>query len=175
MPIILFLAFVSIPIIEIALFLQVGGLIGTWPTIGIVIATAIAGTVLLRTQGFAVLARGEASMAAGRVPVGEVFDGVCLLLAGALLLTPGFLTDTLGLLLMLPPMRKLLRAWLIGGIERGLAERAAGRDPNRSQGQRRTGPMPAERAPAEDAEYEDIVPEAPPKPTRPPKQSPWRR
>ena len=106
--IILFLMIV-VPIIEIAVFIQVGGWIGLWPTLGTVILTAMAGTALLRQQGFATLRRAQESLAAGRFPVTEVFDGLCLVVAGALLLTPGFVTDAVGLLLFVPALRSLLR------------------------------------------------------------------
>jgi UPF0716 protein FxsA len=87
------LAFIGVPLIEIALFIQVGDFIGLWPTIAIVIATAMAGTALIRQQGLNTLKRAQQEMAAQRLPMRELFNGVCLLFAGAMLLTPGFLTD----------------------------------------------------------------------------------
>ncbi|GAA0577087.1 FxsA family protein [Caenispirillum bisanense] len=112
MPLIILGLFIAVPIIEIAVFIQVGGLIGLWPTIAIVVATAFAGTFLLRQQGLATLGRAQEAMARGEMPLREVFDGACLLVAGVLLLTPGFVTDTVGLLLFLPPVR----AWLRKGV-----------------------------------------------------------
>ncbi len=110
MPLLLiFLLLVGIPVIEIALFIEVGGWLGVWPTIGLVVLTALAGSVLLRLQGLAVLARVQASVDAGRLPLSELFDGLCLLVAGIVLLTPGFFTDAIGLLLFLPGLRTLLR------------------------------------------------------------------
>ncbi|MBT3237454.1 MAG: FxsA family protein [Rhodospirillaceae bacterium] len=103
------LAMIAMPIIEIAVFIEAGEAIGLWSTIGIVILTAFVGTALLRHQGLATLARVRDSMDAGRLPVEELFDGLCLLIAGALLLTPGFVTDGFGLLLFAPPFRALLR------------------------------------------------------------------
>lgn len=103
---------VGVPIVEIALFIEVGGWIGVWPTILVVIATALAGTALLRAQGIATLARAQASLERNEAPVAEAFDGICLLLAGVLLLTPGFATDALGLLLFVPAVRRAIRAWL---------------------------------------------------------------
>ncbi len=102
------LAFIGVPLIEIALFIEVGGLIGLWPTIAIVIVTAMAGTALIRHQGLSTLQRAQQEMEAQRLPVRELFDGVCLLFAGALLLTPGFLTDAVGFTLLVPPLRRLL-------------------------------------------------------------------
>jgi len=112
----LLIAFIGTPIIEIAVFMQVGEQIGFWPTLAIVIATAMAGTWLLRAQGLATLARAQESLARQEFPLEEVFDGLCLLFAGALLLTPGFVTDSIGLALFIPPVRRLMqhlmRRWL---------------------------------------------------------------
>lgn len=113
MALLLLLAFIVVPLVEIAVFIQVGGAIGTWPTVALVILTAIAGTWLIRLQGLSTLARAEASLQQQNLPVRELFDGVCLLLAGALLLTPGFVTDTLGFALLLPPVRLLAGSWLL--------------------------------------------------------------
>ena len=116
MAILLLIAFIGTPIVEIAVFMHVGEQIGLWPTLAIVIATAMAGTWLLRTQGLATLARAQENLARQEFPLEEVFDGLCLLFAGALLLTPGFVTDSIGLALFIPPVRRLLqhlmRRWL---------------------------------------------------------------
>lgn len=106
------LAFIGVPILEIAVFVEVGGRIGLGPTVAVVVATALAGAFLLRHQGLATLNRARHSLAEGRVPLAEVFDGLCLLFAGALLLTPGFVTDGAGLLLFVPGLRAWLRALL---------------------------------------------------------------
>ncbi len=100
------------PIIEIAVFIEVGGLIGLWPTLATIVLTALIGTALLRQQGLATLARAQQEMAAQRVPVRELFHGICLLLAGALLLTPGFVTDAVGFALLVPPLREAIGRWL---------------------------------------------------------------
>ena len=109
MPLLLLLAFIGVPLLEIAVFIQVGGLIGLWPTLGIVVLTAVIGTWQLRAQGLATLARGRAQLDAGQLPKRELFDGICLLFAGALLLTPGFVTDSFGFLLFVPAFRNWLR------------------------------------------------------------------
>jgi len=101
----LLLAFIGMPILEIAVLLQVGGLIGLVPTLALVVLTAVIGTVMLRAQGLSTFNRARASLDRGEPPVRAVFDGACLLVGGALLLTPGFVTDTLGFLLLLPPVR----------------------------------------------------------------------
>ena len=109
MGVILLLVMVGVPIVEIAVFMEVGGRIGLWPTLGVVVLTAIAGSILLRHQGLSTLFRVRESLQRGRFPVLEVFDGLCLVLAGALLLTPGFVTDAVGLLLFVPALRALAR------------------------------------------------------------------
>ena len=113
MVLILLLAMIGVPILEIAVFIQAGDAFGLWPTLGAVILTAIAGTILLRVQGLSALFRVQASLEAGRIPLAGLFDGLCLLVAGALLLTPGFVTDTVGMLLFVPPFRATLRGILM--------------------------------------------------------------
>ena len=108
MPILILALFIGIPLIEIYLFIQVGGAIGVWSTIGLVILTAFIGTALLRQQGLATLARAQSELDRQQLPVRELFDGVCLLVGGLLLLTPGFLTDALGFALLIPPLRAVL-------------------------------------------------------------------
>tara|TARA_R110002110_G_scaffold109418_11_gene272946 strand:- start:4603 stop:5112 length:510 start_codon:yes stop_codon:yes gene_type:complete len=105
MALLILLAFILVPIAEIAVFIQAGELIGLWPTIATVILTAIIGTAMLRQQGIATLMRLRATVDRGEMPLREVFDGACLLVAGILLLTPGFLTDAVGFLLLIPPVR----------------------------------------------------------------------
>ena len=103
---------IGVPLIEIYLFVELGGLIGTWPTIGLVVLTAVAGSIMLRAQGRRVLARAQEKMRRGEPPVADLLDGIGLLLAGALLLTPGFLTDGVGFALLLPAARRWLAAQL---------------------------------------------------------------
>lgn len=104
----LFILFVLVPLVEIALFIQVGGLIGLWPTLGVVVLTAAAGTLLMRAQGLAVIAELQSRLNEGRDPGGVIAHGALILFAGALLLTPGFFTDGVGFLLLLPPVREAL-------------------------------------------------------------------
>jgi UPF0716 protein FxsA len=105
----LLLAFLIVPVIEIAVFIEVGGLIGLWPTVALIVLTAVMGMWMLRIQGFGVLRRAQESIARNEPPVREVFDGFCLALAGVLLIVPGFVSDVLGLLLFIPAFRNLLR------------------------------------------------------------------
>lgn len=108
MTLFLFLAMIVVPIVEIAVFIELGGYLGLWPTIGTVILTAMVGSALLRWQGLSTLHRVMRSVEQGRLPLAEVFDGLCLLVAGALLLTPGFVTDAVGLALFVPMFRAAL-------------------------------------------------------------------
>ncbi|PCH98941.1 MAG: hypothetical protein COB84_00590 [Rhodobacteraceae bacterium] len=107
----LLILFIIIPIIEIALFIQVGGFIGLWPTLAIVILTAVIGTNMLRRQGVSTLARLQANMSTGESPVDPMVHGAFILVAGVLLLTPGFFTDFIGFALLIPPVRAALIKW----------------------------------------------------------------
>lgn len=95
----------SIPLAEIATFVIVGSQIGVFPTLGMVLVTAIAGSILLRIQGFGVVRRIQETMNAGGVPGRDLVHGMMIMVAGVLLLTPGFITDTLGFLLFVPAIR----------------------------------------------------------------------
>jgi len=113
---ILFLLFLSIPILEIYLLLEVSDRIGPLSTVGLVVFTAVVGVWLLRLQGFATLARVQQSIARGEIPATALFEGVMLFVAGALLLTPGFFTDTIGFLLLIP----FTRQWIVHYILRSV-------------------------------------------------------
>lgn len=115
MPLLILMALLAVPLVEIAVFVEVGERIGAWNTVLAVILTSAAGLWLLRLQGLHTLRRVQESLARNVFPVGELFDGLCLLAAGALLMLPGFVTDAIGLLLFVPPFRRLLRygLWLM--------------------------------------------------------------
>jgi UPF0716 protein FxsA len=106
-------AFIAVPIIEIWILLRVGGAIGGGTTILIVIFTAVLGAYLVRQQGFATLTAVQKQMDAGRVPAMEMAEGLALLVAGAVLLTPGFVTDAFGFLLLTPPIRRAVIHWFL--------------------------------------------------------------
>lgn len=101
----LLLLFLAVPLIEIALFIQVGGLIGLWPTLAIVVITAILGTYLVRSQGLAALGQLKSSFEDLRDPTEPLAHGAMILFSGALLLTPGFFTDAVGFALLVPAVR----------------------------------------------------------------------
>jgi UPF0716 protein FxsA len=104
--------FIVIPLVEIAVIIQVGDWLGIVNTIGLLILVSVAGAWLVKRQGLGVLRRIGEQRQAGQVPAAAVFDGALILVAGALLLFPGFVTDVLGLLLLLPPVRAGVRALL---------------------------------------------------------------
>ena len=108
----LLFAFILVPLIEIGLFIQVGGAIGLWPTLAIVLLTAVAGSYLVRSQGARELANLRNSFGTMRDPSQPLANGAMILFAGALLLTPGFFTDFVGFLLLLPPFRAAAFQWV---------------------------------------------------------------
>lgn len=119
MPLLLIIFFVGVPILEIAVFIRAGDLFGLWPTLAAVIVTAVVGAGLLRAQGLAALGRARRQLDQGQIPMAEVFTGVCLLIGGALLLTPGFITDAVGFSLLIPPLREVIGRWVMGALIRG--------------------------------------------------------
>ncbi len=110
----LFALFVLVPLVEIYLLIKVGGWIGPVATVLMVVSTAIIGVYLLRLQGFSTLQRVRAALAQGQLPAMEMLEGIVLLIAGALLLTPGFFTDTLGFLALVPGLRSAAVTWFLG-------------------------------------------------------------
>ena len=111
-PIIL-IAFIAVPIIEIALFIQVGGFLGLWPTIALVLITAFAGASLVRSQGLMTLMSVQQRVQQGELPAQQILEGVMLAVAGVLLLTPGFMTDFMGMMVLLPKPRAKIAQYLM--------------------------------------------------------------
>ncbi len=107
----LLIAFIAVPMIEIALFIQVGGIIGIWWTLLIVLATAVTGSYLVRNQGLREIANLQRSFSELNDPTEPLANGAMILFAGALLLTPGFFTDIVGLSLLVPSVRKAAFTW----------------------------------------------------------------
>lgn len=122
-----------VPIVEITVFILVGNAIGLWPTLGLVIGSAVIGALLLRRQGLSTLLRIQAETRAGRMPGRELVHGVMILVAGILLLTPGLVTDAIGYLLFVPAIRDLGWRFLKGRVNVMAASRTgswrAGSDP----------------------------------------------
>jgi UPF0716 protein FxsA len=152
----LFLLFIGVPLIEVGLFVVVGQEIGALATVALVVLTAIIGTVLVRLQGIATLASAQRQMARGEPPVGPLFDGLCLLVGAVLLLTPGFLTDTIGFLLLLPASRTVLgrRLWQVMQRRQGPGGQPFGHPFSGPFGG--AGRTPPERDPVIESEYRDL-------------------
>jgi UPF0716 protein FxsA len=136
----LILLFIVVPIAELAVIIEVGQAIGVWWTIALLIADSILGSVLMRSQGRAAWRRLGEAVRAGRPPTREVLDGTLVIFGGALLLTPGFISDVLGLVLLLPPSRAVVRRLLTRRFGRrlltGVASRGRGPRSGRPSSQR---------------------------------------
>lgn len=115
----LLILFLVIPLLEIYLLIKVGSVIGALPTVLLTVFTAITGAAMVRYQGLGALARAQQALLSGRAPGLPVFDGACLLVAGALLLTPGFFTDAIGFALLVPGVRRRLFDLLIRRLPSG--------------------------------------------------------
>lgn len=113
--------FIIIPLVELAIFIAVSDLIGLGTALLLVLLSAIVGGGMVRHQGLQTLASVSAALEQGRVPLSALFDGICLVAAGALLIVPGFLTDMLGILLLVPSMRAFLRGAIRDHTDWGLA------------------------------------------------------
>lgn len=154
--------FILVPLIEIALFIQVGGLIGLWPTLLIVVVTAVVGTYMVRQQGARELAALRSSFGELRDPTEPLANGAMILFSGALLLTPGFFTDAVGLSLLLPPVR----AWVYRQIRARFKVQSFQMGGHPAQ---RPDPQPRDRV--IDGEFEPVDPDK-----RPPNNpSEWTR
>lgn len=151
----LFILLVAVPIIEIWLFLEIGGLIGTWPTIAIVVLTALIGSMMLRHQGLSAMRGMQSRLAAGEAPGRLLADGAMILIAGALLLTPGFFTDAVGFALLVPPVRAMVWAYAASRIK--VSEVRFGASPG-SGGFRHDG-FEHGGGQTVDGSYEDVTPE----------------
>lgn len=132
MPALLLLALLVVPLVEIYVLVQVGQQIGALPTIVLLVVVSLVGAALLRREGARTWRAFRDATAAGRVPAREVADGALVLFGGALLLTPGFLSDLIGLLCVLPPSRALLRRALLSYVTRRTLAAAAGPQSRRS-------------------------------------------
>jgi UPF0716 protein FxsA len=162
--------FILVPIAELYVIIKVGEAIGVVPTLALLIADALLGAVLLRQQGRAAWIRFNRALAEGRLPHREVFDGVLIIMGGALLLTPGFITDVIGLILLLPPTRAGMRAFAARMVRRRMVRGGAtmwtmGRGPRPPRRPARGGPRPREPASEEGFSWEQ--PAAPPRRTGP--------
>ena len=150
---ILFLFFVGVPIVEISVFIAVGDHIGLWPTLAAILITAAIGASLLRAQGLAALFRAQEHLNQRQFPMAEIFDGLCLLVAGAFLLTPGFVTDAVGFLLFVPPLRR----WIGRGVGAMLVSRGSVHVSDGKPGGDREG-APGGSGPIIDGDFDELDP-----------------
>jgi len=169
----LVLLFIVVPLAELYVIIQVGGAIGLVPTLVLLLADAVLGSMLLRHQGRAAWIQFNRALAENRLPHKEVFDGILVILGGALLLTPGFITDIFGLILLIPPTRAIVRGitsrifrrrmamgltmWTVGRVQGSARRRPAPGGP----GPGPAGPPPRGPAPGEMFDWEQ--PAAPPR------------
>jgi len=112
----LMLVFLGLPLLEIAVLIQVGQAIGFWPTLGLLVLSAAAGMIVIRQQGLSMVGRMFDSMSRGRFAVTSIVDSYAVIVAGCLLIVPGFITDALGLALLVPPLRSLILGAMLPGI-----------------------------------------------------------
>lgn len=136
--------FVVVPLIELYLIIKVGGMIGALWTVVLVLLTAVIGVQLLRYQGFSTLNRARQSMQMGQLPAMEMLEGIALAVGGALLITPGFLTDTLGFLCLIPATRRAMIRWIMKNsrIHAGMRVDGQGIGPDFGRGAREAPPEP---------------------------------
>lgn len=149
----LLLAFIAVPLIEIGLFIQVGGWLTLWPTLAIVLLTGILGTYLVRLQGLKVLNELRGSLRDMRDPLSPLAHGAMILFAGALLLTPGFFTDAIGFLLLVPAIRQAVIRHVGARVSVSGFSAQASAHPQHGQSRGRSDVV--------DGEFEDVTPSEP--------------
>jgi UPF0716 protein FxsA len=147
----LFLAFIVLPIAELWVIIEIGGAIGVLPTLALLIVDSIVGAALARSQGRVAWERFNLALTEGRIPAKEIFNGAMIILGGALLLTPGFITDIFGIALLIPPTRAMIRAFLtrLLGRRGAVAFRVASFGNDRFR-----GPAPGQSRPGRSYDYE---------------------
>ncbi|MFL5819707.1 MAG: FxsA family protein [Solirubrobacteraceae bacterium] len=138
----LVVVFVVVPLAELYVIIEVGRAIGAFPTIAILVVDSVVGSLLLRSQGRGAWRRLNEALAARRPPAREALDGTLIVFGGAFLITPGFVTDVAGLILLVPATRALVRRALVARLSRRFVVTVAGR-PLRGAGRRRPGPPDA--------------------------------
>ena len=154
----LFAIFIIVPLIEITLFIKIGGWLTLWPTLAIVIGTAMLGTALVRHQGAKAMDDLRRSFSELSDPSVPLAHGAMILLAGALLITPGFLTDTIGLLLLVPPIRSALMRWAGRNIKVDRVVMGGSRFESRGFDAGQSGPYADHDGPVIDGDFEEIDP-----------------
>ena len=122
----LLILFIAVPVVELVLLIEIGQRVGTFATVGLIIGTGIVGASLARQQGISTLARLRNDLDAGQLPAEPIVDGVLILLAAAVLITPGVLTDLVGFLCLVPACRRRLKRFLKRRFERAVQEATVG-------------------------------------------------
>lgn len=121
MALLLFLVVLAVPLVEIYLMIQVGGAIGALPTIGLLLLSAVVGVVIVKREGLGIIRRLQTQMRVGDSPGNDLLDGVLIVLAGVLLVIPGFLSDAVALLLLVPPVRRFARSAVAHRVQARIA------------------------------------------------------
>ena len=155
---ILLLLLVAFPLLELAILIKVGSIIGVWATLGIVVGSFILGTTVVRHQGFGVARRMLATARSGEPPVEPMMEGMLLMFAGLCLMAPGLITDVIGLILLVPPLRQWSARWILArGFSTVFAVRR-GRSPDHPGRSRRVGPGPTIEADYERVDEKPVPP-----------------
>ena len=155
---ILLLLLVAFPLLELAILIKVGSIIGVWATLGIVVGSFILGTTVVRHQGFGVARRMLATARSGEPPVEPMMEGMLLMFAGLCLMAPGLITDVIGLILLVPPIRQWSARWILArGFSTVFAVRR-GRSPDHPGRSRRVGPGPTIEADYERVDEKPVPP-----------------
>lgn len=155
--------FVLVPLLELALLIRIGGVVGAWPTLALVAGTGLLGAAMARREGMRALVALQRDLAEGRLPASSLMSGAAVLVGGAFLLTPGVLTDLTGLLLLFPLTRRWAFRWARRRMEAGIANGAF----RFSVWRMDTGGAPRGRAPARGPRAEEDGRPAPSRPARP--------
>jgi UPF0716 protein FxsA len=169
MPILLW--FLLLPILEIVGFIQVGDWIGAGPTIGLLLLSAVIGVLLIRHRGLASLSRVQGAALQGDAALSGLLDGVCVVIAGVLLIIPGFLSDLLALVLLIPPLRRVMGRWLVGRLaagnafqvfgSAGFSQTGGGFQTRTGAGSGPTGPSFQAQPGVIDGDYQDVSDQTP--------------
>jgi UPF0716 protein FxsA len=169
MPILLW--FLLLPILEIVGFIQVGDWIGAGPTIGLLLLAAVIGVLLIRHRGLASLSRVQGAALQGDAALNGLLDGVCVVIAGVLLIIPGFLSDLLALVLLIPPLRRVMGRWLVGRLaagnafqvfgSAGFSQTGGGFQTRTGAGSGPTGPSFQAQPGVIDGDYQDVSDQTP--------------
>lgn len=117
----LFLLFLLVPFIEVVILIKMAATIGFWPTLAIQVVTGLVGATLAKIQGWITWIRIQKELLSGHLPANELIDGLLILIAGVVLLTPGLLTDSLGILILFPPTRAFFRRWILNRLRKAVS------------------------------------------------------